>query len=300
MNPLISEDIREHYERRTLTWQWGMMRTLHTDVPDLNDTPCVRLTTVFQTKHCVTSFPKNTSRGTNGGPDDNLLFAHDTEMQEETSRGSGAGIANSRVVGTNQLPLIVSGSSVPSRGSEILEAYITEPLTCRSNNSRSSSSESRNPGQKFQRPSSYILRCREEGDGDPGDTLEQRGTKRTLSDEDGSSSESEFPRQLGAGVRSSTMLDPDDSDEFPPRSRGPNLGGCNGNSSDDEHKLDNAETLWALRQFRLGDEDPRKGPWKRHPGNGGREQDEFRGTGIGDVMQDEVVNPGAQQKARTV
>ena len=282
MNPLISEDIREHYERRTLTWQWGMMRTLHTDIPDLNDTPHVLLTTVFQNKHCTTPFPEKT------GPSDGLPFVNDTEMQEETPRGSGVGIANRRVAG-NDRPLTVKGSSVSSRGSETLEAYITEPMTYQSNNNRSSSSESRNPRQKFKRPSLYILRCREEGDGDPRDTLEQRGTKRTLSDEDRSSSESEFPRQQGADVRPSTIFDRDDSAEFPPHSRGPDLGGCNDDSSDNEYKLDDAEALWALRQCQIGDGDPRKGPWRRPPGNGGREPDEYRGTGIVDVMQDKVL-----------
>jgi hypothetical protein len=38
MGSLISEDIREYYERRTVEWQWEMMRTLQTDVPDLNGT----------------------------------------------------------------------------------------------------------------------------------------------------------------------------------------------------------------------------------------------------------------------
>jgi hypothetical protein len=70
MDSLISEDIREHYERRTVEWQWEMMRTLQTDVPDLNGT----------SRRQLRKFSEHTGCGTNNGPSDDLLFDHDTEM----------------------------------------------------------------------------------------------------------------------------------------------------------------------------------------------------------------------------
>jgi hypothetical protein len=141
MDSLISEDIREHYERRTVEWQWEMMRTLQTDVPDLNGTSRGHLRPSLEDTGC----------GTNNGPNDNLLFDHDTEMREETSRDNGAGVASDIVISDVQTPLIISGSSVSSKGSETSEAHIVEPLTNRSNNS-GSSFESRTPRRKFQRP----------------------------------------------------------------------------------------------------------------------------------------------------
>jgi hypothetical protein len=82
MDSLISEDIREHYERRTVEWQWEMMRTLQTDVPDLNGT----------SRGQLRPFPEDTGRGTNNGPNDDLLFDHDTEMQRRPHGTMGPGL----------------------------------------------------------------------------------------------------------------------------------------------------------------------------------------------------------------
>ena len=190
-------------------------------------------------------------------------------MQEEASQGDRAGAANSIVVGDVWTPLAISGSSISSRENKTSEDHIAEPLANQSN-TNGSSSESRTPGRNFQRPSSYILRCRKKEDGDPEDAPGQRGTKRLLSDEDGSSSENEAPGQHGANVRPSSVIDSDDNDAFIPWSRGPDPRGRNGNSSDDDYKPDPVH-LWALRQRQLGNKDPRGGPWLWSPGDGGRE-----------------------------
>jgi hypothetical protein len=169
-----------------------------------------------------------------------------------------------------------------------------EPLTNQSNNS-GSSSESRTPRRKFQRPSSYILRCQKEEGGEPGDAPGQRGTKRILSDEDGSSSEDEAPRLHDANVRSSAVLDSGDNGAVLPRSRGPNPRGRNDDSSDDDYKPDPVD-LWSLRQCQLSKTDTRGGPWKWSPGSKGQEQDERQGPGICNAMQDEVLTPAPNRR----
>jgi hypothetical protein len=176
-------------------------------------------------------------------------------MREETSRDNGAGVAGDIIISDIQTSLIISGSSVSSKGSETSEAHIVEPLTNRSNNS-GSSFESRTLRRKFQRPSLYILRCQREEGGDPGDAPGQRGTKRILSDEDRSSSEDEAPSRRDAHVRSLAVHD---SGAVPPWPRGPDPRGCNNDSSDDDYKPDPVD-IWSLRQRQLGKTDPRGDP----------------------------------------
>ena len=125
----------------------------------------------------------------------------------------------------------VSGSSVSSRGSKVAEGEPVgpvhgetwTPLMDRVNTS-GSSSESRVVGKfDFERPTSYILRCKEmESSGAGGGEEEdeetasgQRGVKRPPSD-DGDS----------------------DSDDCECHNRDPDPRGCNGDSSDKDYKED--------------------------------------------------------------
>jgi hypothetical protein len=79
MASLINEDIREHYERRTVEWQRRMMRMLQTDVPALNDTSCGQLM----------PFPEDTGGGANNGSHDDLLFGRDVWTPLIISGSSG-------------------------------------------------------------------------------------------------------------------------------------------------------------------------------------------------------------------
>jgi hypothetical protein len=69
MSSLINEDIREHYERRTL----------QTDVPAPNDTSCGQLM----------PFPEDTGGGANNGSHDDLLFGRDVWTPLIISGSSG-------------------------------------------------------------------------------------------------------------------------------------------------------------------------------------------------------------------
>jgi hypothetical protein len=195
-----------------------MMRTLQIDVPE----------------------PSGTSRG-HLIPSLDPPFHYDTDTREETSRNNGAGIASCLT------SMVISGSSVSSRGSETLEAHIVEPLASWSNNS-GSSFENRTPERKFQRPSSYILRYQREEGGEPENAPEQRGTKRILSDEDRSSSEDEGPSRHDDHMQSSAVLD---SGAILPWPRGPDPRGRDDDSSDDEYKPEPFDP-WSLRQRQLG------------------------------------------------
>ena len=104
------------------------------------------------------------------------------------------------------MSMVISGSSVSSRGSETSEAHIGEPPVNCSNNS-GSSFEHRTPKRKFKRPSSYILRYRREEGREQVKAPEQRGTKRFISDEDRSSSEDEGPNRHDDHMQFSAVLD---------------------------------------------------------------------------------------------
>jgi hypothetical protein len=186
MASLIEENIREHYEGRTVEWQQRMRGTLQTDIPALNDTFCGQLM----------PFPEDSGGGADNDSHDGLPFGHENEMQEEASQGDRAGAANSIVVGDVWTPLAISGSSISSRENKTSEDHIAEPLASQINTS-GLSSESRTLGRSFHRPSSYILRCRKREDRNLEDASEQRGAKRLLSDKNGSSLKDEAPDNRG-------------------------------------------------------------------------------------------------------
>jgi hypothetical protein len=151
-----------------------MMRTLQIDVPEHSGT---------SRGHLIPSLDPP--------------FNYDTDVREETSRDSEAGIASCLT------SMVISGSSVSSRGSETSEAHIGEPPA----NNSGSSFEHRTPKRKFKRPSSYILRYRREEGREQVKTPEQRGTKRFISDEDRSSSEDEGPNRHDDHMQFLAVLD---------------------------------------------------------------------------------------------
>ena len=195
--------------------------------------------------------PSGTSRG-QLAPSLDTPLSYDTDVREETSREGEAGIA-SRLTS-----MVISGSSVSSRGSETSVADVGEPPVNCSNNS-GLSFEHRTPKRKFKRPSSYILRYRREEGREQVKAPEQRGTKRFISDEDRSSSEDEGPNRHDDHMQFSAVLD---RGAIPP---------------------------WPA-QRQLG------GPWKRPPETNGRDHDVLQGPGICDAMQDEVLTPALNKR----
>jgi hypothetical protein len=105
MASLIEEDIREHYERRTVEWRQWMRGTLQTDIPALNDTFCGQLM----------PFPEDSSGGANNDSHNGLPFGCENEMQEEALQGNRAGAANSIVIGDVWTPLSVDHPSHPGK-----------------------------------------------------------------------------------------------------------------------------------------------------------------------------------------
>ena len=145
MASLIEEDIREHYERRTVEWQQRMRGTLQTDIPALNDT--------FYGQPMP--FPEDSGGRAGNDSNDGLPFGQESELQEEASLGNRAGAASGIVVGDIWTPLAISGSSISSRENETSENHIAEPLASQVNTS-GSSSESRALGRSFQRQRTEI------------------------------------------------------------------------------------------------------------------------------------------------